>query len=319
LNDENDLVAKYSRGITMKRSIYLLVLGILALALAPCASAQLERFSGYWKNVDPDTTGVTTLGIDASETDVAVHAWGKFYPADIDWEYANASYAYGPTADSDPLSEAVAISAVWTTSFSETLMIIRPVEEERLQADIYTRFTDGSGRTAYTQSCIFERGHQYQCYQDLPNPQLELTGTEDYSVSGSDFKRYKLSVTNENVYPPELFEAAPDLPPCGLNTESSRTWVDIYNQDDVRIYGFCALATSEDLKGLWFAVKQGEIPPDSVYIVMTDRRCDLSYVSNEVSIGSVSSIATPTTPPETQATMPPNLQTIINFQRVKPF
>jgi hypothetical protein len=66
-------------------------------------------------------------------------------------------------------------------------------------------------------------------------------------------------------------------------------------------------------------VKQGEIPPDSVYIVMTDRRCDLSYVSNEVSIGSVSSIATPTTPPETQATMPPNLQTIINFQRVKPF
>lgn len=190
---------------------------------------------------------------------------------------------------------------------------------ERLQADIYTRFTDGSGRTAYTQSYIFELGHDYQCYQNIPGPQLELTGTEDYSVSGNDFTRYKLSVTNWNVYPPELFEAAPDLPPCGLNTESSRTWVDIYNQDDVRVYGFCALATSEDLKGLWFAVKQGDAPPGSVYVVMTDRRCDLSYVSNEVSISSASSIATPTTPPETQTTLPPDLQTIINFQRVKPF
>ncbi|GEM_PF-790529 len=303
----------------MKKPIYLLVLGLLALAVAPSASAQLEHFSGYWKNVDPDTTGVTTIDIDASETTVAVHAWGKFYPADIDWEYANASYAYGPTAASDLLSESMAISAVWTTSFSETLMIIRPVEKEHLQADTYTRFTDGSGRTAYTQSYIFERGHDYQCRQDLPNPQLELTGTEDYSVSGNDFTRYKLSVTNWNVYPPELFEAAPDLPPCGLNTESSRTWVDIYNQDEVRIWSFCTLATSEDLKGLWFAVKEGETPPDSVYIVMTDRRCDLSYVSNEVSISSASSIATPTTPPETQTTVPPNLQTMINFQRVKPF
>jgi hypothetical protein len=304
----------------MKRSIYWLVLGILALASAQCTSAQLERLSGYWKNVDPDTTGVTTLEIDADETDVTVHAWGKFYPTDIDWDYANASYAYGPTADSDPLSEATAISAVWTTSFSDILMIIRPVEDEqRLQADTYTRFKDGSGRTAYTQRYIFERGQQYRCYQDLLNPLLELTGIEDYSVNGSDFKRYKLSITNWNVYPTELFEAAPDLPPCGLNTESSRTWVDIYNQDDVRIYGFCSLATSEDLKGLWFAVKQGEMPPDSVYIVLTDRRCDLSYISNKVSINSASSIATQTRPPETQTNLPPNLQAIINFQSVKPF
>jgi len=139
-------------------------------------------------------------------------------------------------------------------------------------------------------------------------------------VSGNDFIRYKLSVTNWNVYPPELFEAAPDLPPCGLNTESSRTWVDIYNQDNVRIYGFCALATSEDLKGLWFAVKQGDTPPDSVYIVMTDRRCDLSYVSNKVSIGSTSSIATPDTPSsESKTTLPPDLQSIVNFQSRKPF
>jgi len=294
----------------MKKTTYLLILSILAMAAAPAASAQLDRFSGYWKNVDPNTDGVTTLDIGVSGTVVAIHAWGKCHPTDCDWGEANPSFAYGPGVSSNLLSEAAAISAIWTTSFSETLMTIQPVEKERLRADIYTRFTDGSGRTAYTQSYIFERGQDYQCFQGLANPQLELTGTEDYSVSGNNFIRYKLSVTNWNVYPSELFEAAPDLPPCGLNTESSRTWVDIYDQDDVRIYGFCALATSEDLKGLWFAVKQGDTPPDLVYIVMTDRRCDLSYVSNKVSIKSASGM---TTPPETRTTLPPGFQTMINF------
>ncbi len=302
----------------MKKPIYLMILGLLALTFTPCSSAQLDRFSGYWKNVNPNTTGVTAIDIDVSGTDFTVHAWGKFYPTDIDWENANVSYAYGPTVNSDPISEAMAISAVWTTNFSETLMILRPVEHERLQADTYTRFIDGSGRLAYTQVHIFERGHQYQCYQDIPSPQLQITGTEDYSVSGNDFIRYKIPVANWNVYPPELFEAAPDLPPCGKTTKSSRTWVDIYNQDDVRIYGFCALETPEDLQGLWFAVEKGDVPPESVYIVMTDRRCNLSYVSNKVSIGSPLGIGTPTKP-GTQTTLPPNLQTIINFQRVKPF
>jgi hypothetical protein len=299
----------------MREMTYLLVLVLLALASASCASAQLDRFSGYWKNVDPETSGVTTLEIDTSGTHVAVHAWGKFYPDDIDWEHANASYAYSPIVSSDLISEALAISAVWTTSFSETLMIVRPAEGYRLQADVYTRFTDGSGRTAYAQSYVFERCQEYQCYQTLPNPILELAGTEDYTVSGTDFTRYMIPVTNWDVYPAELFEAAPDLPPCGLNTESSRTWVDIYNQDDVRIYGFCALGAPEDLKDIWFAVEKGEAPPASVYIVMIDRRCDLSYVSNEIAISTSSGMATPTTPTATatRLTLPSDLRALVNF------
>jgi len=297
----------------VKKTTYMLVLCLLAFASASGASAQLDRFSGYWKNIDPYTGGVTTLEIGVSGTDVSVHAWGSCVPTDCDWGEAYPSYAYGPSVSSDLISEALAISAVWTTSFSETLMIVRPAEKERLQADIYTRFTDGSGRTAYTQSYIFERGQDYQCYQDLPDPELELAGTEDYTVRGTDFTRYMIPVTNWDVYPTELFEAAPDLPPCGLNNESSRTWVDIYNQDDVRIYRFCALGTSENLKNLWFAVEKGEAPPESVYIVMTDRRCDLSYVSNEVLISSATSMATPTSPPETRLTTPTNLMALVNF------
>lgn len=296
----------------MKKLAYLLFLGLLVLASASGVSAQLDQFLGYWKNVDSGTSGVTTLDIGASGTDVSVHAWGKCHPTDCDWGEADLSFAYGPSVSSDLISEALAISAIWNKGFSETLMIIRPVEKARLQADVYTRFTDGSGRTAYTQSYTFERGEEYQCYQRLPDPVLKLEGTEDYTVWGTAFTRYMISVTNWNVYPDELFEAAPDLPPCGLNTESSRAWVNIYNQDGTRIYGFCALGRSENLQDLWFAVKKGNVPPKSVYIVINDRRCGLSYVSNKVSISSASSLTTPMTTLEKQLTTTPNIKTIVS-------
>lgn len=300
----------------MKKSTYIVVLALLALAFAPAASGQLDRFSGYWKNVDPETSGVTALDIAVSGTAVSVQAWGKCHPTDCDWGKAAPTYAYGPGVGSDLISEALAVKAVWIASFSETLMTIRPVEEDRLQADVYTRFTDGSGRTAYAQSYNFGREDKYQCLEALPTPHLELLGTEDYSVGEETFTRYRLSVANWESYPPELFEAAPDLPPCGLNAESSRTWIDIFNQDGVRIYGFCALATSEELGDLWFAVKMGEAPPVSVYVVMTDRRCLLSASSNEVSIASSAKMGTDTTS-STTPPLPPNLQTMINFQRGK--
>jgi hypothetical protein len=59
------------------------------------------------------------------------------------------------------------------------------------------------------------------CYPDLPDPELVYLGSEDYIGSGGDeMTRYLLSVDNWPVYPEALFEAAPDLPPCGLNTEA---------------------------------------------------------------------------------------------------
>jgi len=129
---------------------------------------------------------------------------------------------------------------------------------------------------------VFHQCLQYECYSNLPSPDLTLTGSEDYTASGGDYTRYKLSVTNWNAYPAELFEAAPDLPPCGLNAESSRTWVDIYDTNGNRLYGFCALSSPSELQSLWFAVKKGETPPKNVYVVLKDRRCNEYYTSNQV-------------------------------------
>jgi len=116
--------------------------------------------------------------------------------------------------------------------------------------------------------------------QNLPNPILVFTGTEEYEASGKKWVRYKYSVYNSSAYPDELFAASPDLPPCGRNRSASRTWIDFYEQDGKRLYGFCAIGKSEDLDHLWFALEPGSIPPSWIYIEMTDRKANLKYKSN---------------------------------------
>ncbi len=123
---------------------------------------------------------------------------------------------------------------------------------------------------------------------ELPNPQLIFTGIENYiDYYGSPYVRYKLDVTNWSQYPAELFTLAPDLPPCGLNNNSSRTWVNIYNAaTNAYLYGFCGFTATQSLSSLWFGVLQGSTPPQSVYITINDRRTGATYRSNTVSVST---------------------------------
>lgn len=124
----------------------------------------------------------------------------------------------------------------------------------------------------------------YFCPQGLPNPTIQLAGKEVYTTSGGTFVRYRIPVMNHHQYPDYLFAADSYLPPCGANNNSSRTWVDIFDENNNRIYGFCALGQSKNLKNIWFAVKKGENPPKRVRIVMKDRGCQKEYPSNWISI-----------------------------------
>ena len=114
----------------------------------------------------------------------------------------------------------------------------------------------------------------------LPNPVLYLTSAEFFSTGGKQFIRYNYDVLNKDSYPAEIFAAAPALPPCGANTKSSRTWVDIFDQRGKRLYGFCALGKPADLGKIWFALEAGVVPPSYVYIEMTDRQTNTKYKSN---------------------------------------
>jgi hypothetical protein len=122
------------------------------------------------------------------------------------------------------------------------------------------------------------------CFKCLPSPSLVYKGKENYSVGGTAYTRYKLAVANRDDYPASLFKPAPDLPPCGLNNNSARTWVNIYNSSGSYIYGFCALSSPSDMDGLWFAVAKGKTPPKSVYLTLNDRKCKIILKSNPVKI-----------------------------------
>jgi hypothetical protein len=114
----------------------------------------------------------------------------------------------------------------------------------------------------------------------LPNPVLYLMGTEAYSAGGKQFIRYNYDVLNKGEYPDAMFAAAPALPPCGTNTKSSRTWVDIFDQRGKRLYGFCALSKASDLNKIWFGLEEGVIPPSWIYIELNDRQTNTRYKSN---------------------------------------
>jgi hypothetical protein len=116
--------------------------------------------------------------------------------------------------------------------------------------------------------------------QAQPNPVLYLTGLEYYSAGGKNWVRHRYDVFNKDQYPAAMFAPAPALPPCGTNTNSSRSWVDFFDSTGKRLYGFCALGSPANLSKIWFATEEGTVPPSYVYIVIHDRQTNKKYKSN---------------------------------------
>ena len=113
-----------------------------------------------------------------------------------------------------------------------------------------------------------------------PNPILYMTGAEYYSAGGKNWVRHRYDVLNKSAYPAAMFAAAPGLPPCGRNTNSSRSWVDFFDSRGNRLYGFCALGSPDQLGSIWFATEDGAVPPSYVYIEINDRQTNTKYKSN---------------------------------------
>jgi hypothetical protein len=133
---------------------------VLMLAAQSIAHAQINQFSGAWENVDPNTSGVTKLNIKEFTIFgiqvVTVRAWGQCHPTDCDWGTVSAT-AYAPNVSSNLQATARALTATYNPGFAVKLMVVRPLRGGRLRADVYTRFTDGSGRANYDATYIFKR------------------------------------------------------------------------------------------------------------------------------------------------------------------
>lgn len=114
----------------------------------------------------------------------------------------------------------------------------------------------------------------------IPNPVLYLTGQEFFQSGGKSYVRFRFDVLNKASLPAALFTAAPSLPPCGANSNSSRTWVDVFDQRGRRLNGFCALQKPEDLSQVWFSLEENQVPPSWIYIELNDRQTNTKYKSN---------------------------------------
>jgi hypothetical protein len=116
---------------------------------------------------------------------------------------------------------------------------------------------------------------------------LSLTKVERDSSISKPFTRYHLSITNRGDFPEYLFEPASDLPPCGLNKNSSRTWLEIYSDNGSRIYGYCGITSAAELERFSFGIADGQPAPEKVYVTLIDRRLNRTYKSNLVSTKTV--------------------------------
>jgi hypothetical protein len=114
----------------------------------------------------------------------------------------------------------------------------------------------------------------------FPNPKVALLG----KVQDGALTRYWFTVSNRAAYTNALFAASPALPPCGLNTSASRTWLRIYDQNNHYLYGYCALSSNTQMARLWFAVPSTAVQPKAFSITLEDRLCVRTVKSNVVPI-----------------------------------
>jgi hypothetical protein len=107
--------------------------------------------------------------------------------------------------------------------------------------------------------------------QDLPKPKLGFVGVSEQVNNGVAVKMYEVGVENRDKFAGDLFVPSPALPPCGRNANASRTWLNIYDGEGKRIYGWCALNSTGVLASLKFAIPAAQPQPEKLYIEFIDR------------------------------------------------
>lgn len=102
-------------------------------------SGFLERFTGNWKNSDPNTRGITRISIFPRNGGLYIHAWGKCHPRDCDWGEVRVRRSGN------------SLTAEWHQGFADREMIIRGFNPRRsgkytrLEVHIVTFYHDNRG------------------------------------------------------------------------------------------------------------------------------------------------------------------------------
>ncbi|MCU1348590.1 MAG: hypothetical protein JWO56_1620 [Acidobacteria bacterium] len=136
----------------MRKTLLLLVVCLLA---ATATSAQISMFTGTWVNTNSATRGIVRFTVTGATPVLSIQVWGACHPNPCDWG-KQVAYAYGPDVSSNPVTKALAVTSIYNTAFSQTILTLHP-NPATMTVNVYTRFTDRSGRFAYTSTEQFRR------------------------------------------------------------------------------------------------------------------------------------------------------------------
>lgn len=129
----------------MRRITLILMFLVVLMVFSATAYAQKEWLVGDFIEANANTRGITRLTLSADDQ---IHVWGKCHPSDCDWGWVPVD-TYGPDVSADLQAAAKYVSAIYLPGFARTFVIVKPLDEKKIQVDVFTKFTDHSRRTPY--------------------------------------------------------------------------------------------------------------------------------------------------------------------------
>ncbi len=109
----------------------------------------VNRLNGKWVNVDQHTRGLVEIDIDNKK----IHPYGSCHPNACDWGEIKAK-SFGSNVQS---ATPTALLAKKTNSFDKVEITVSLEADGRLRAEVFTHFTDDSGRADYREVDYFSR------------------------------------------------------------------------------------------------------------------------------------------------------------------
>ena len=121
-----------------------------ALRAQDSPAVAVSRIDGDWLNIDPNTQGIVKILIDGKK----IHPYGACHSTACDWGTIKAR-SFAPGVQS---SDVVQLVAKKNNNFDQVEITLSLESDGRLRADVFTHFTDGSGRADYSTVNYFAHG-----------------------------------------------------------------------------------------------------------------------------------------------------------------
>ena len=122
----------------------------------------VSRLVGEWKNIDPNTGGITKVIVTIENNELAISAFGKCHPTDCEWGKVKAHEIAASVDDEDNILPFDYFLAIWEMGYAKTIIkiTIETGPKPYLLIEKITLFNDDSGRRDYHEYATMVKNSQ---------------------------------------------------------------------------------------------------------------------------------------------------------------